>query len=226
MGSRQGIGRFGLGIYVATLFGWVLTTSDRYLVQHYLTLSAVGLYAMNYGLWSLPYQILNGWLDMSVRARTYTQAARNDWAGVQRLLQARLAVGAALAIGGTVLIYLVGKPIALSLLGRSYWHGRQLMMLIAAGHVFFVLGSSAVTALFAAKNTQVLTVANTSAGVFNLLLNVVLIPRWGIVAAGATTLLSYMLWAAILMLGTVLLLGKFKTRQGGTALEMTPNPAC
>ncbi|MBZ5668207.1 MAG: oligosaccharide flippase family protein [Acidobacteriia bacterium] len=211
--SRGLASRFAGGVYLATFFGWVLTTSDRYVVGHYLSLSAVGIYTMNYGLWSLPYQILNGWLDTVSRSRTYTRAAEGDWQAVSRSLWLRVFAGLAAASAGTILLCFVGRRIALMLVGESYWSSWRLMLLIAAGHIFFVIGSSAVTVLFAAKNTSILSLANLAGATVNVLLNIYLIPRWGIVAAGATTFLSYVLWASILLAGTVSLTRSLKARQ-------------
>jgi O-antigen/teichoic acid export membrane protein len=221
--SRSLASRFAGGIYLATFFGWVLTTSDRYVVGHYLSLGAVGIYAMNYGLWSLPYQILNGWLDTVSRSRIYTRAAKGDWRAVSRSLRLRVLAGLAAASAGTVLLCFVGRRIALMLVGESYWSSWKLMMLIAAGHIFFVMGSSAVTVLFAAKNTHILSLATVAAATVNVLLNIYLIPRWGIIAAGATTFLSYVLWAIILLAGTVSLTRRLKARQEP---EPTPGPIC
>jgi O-antigen/teichoic acid export membrane protein len=211
--SRGLASRFAGGVYLATFFGWVLTTSDRYVVGHYLSLRAVGIYAMNYGLWSLPYQILNGWLDSVSRSRTYTRAAEGDWQAVSRSLWLRVFAGLAAASAGTILLCFVGRPVALMLVGESYWSSWRLMLLIAAGHIFFVIGQSTVTVLFAAKNTSILSLANVAGAAVNVLLNIYLIPRWGIVAAGATTLLSYVLWAFILLAGTVSLIRSLKARQ-------------
>ena len=47
--------------------------------------------------------------------------------------------------------------------------------------------------------------------------------RWGILAAGATTFLCYVLWASILLAGTVFLTGRLKARQQA---ELTAGPIC
>ena len=224
-GSRGIASRFAGGIYLASFFGWVLTTSDRYVAGHYLTLSAVGIYAMNYGLWSLPYQILNGWLDTVSRSRIYARAAMGDWQAVSRSLWLRVLAGLAAASAGTVLLCFVGRRIALMLVGENYWSSWRLMVLIAAGHIFFVIGQSAVTVLFAAKNTSILSLANMTAATVNVLLNIYLIPRWGIVAAGATTLLSYVLWACILLAGALSVTRSLKARQEAGAAQGPIYPA-
>jgi O-antigen/teichoic acid export membrane protein len=212
-GSMGFASRFAGGIYLATFFGWVLATSDRYVIGHYLSLSAVGIYAMNYGLWSLPYLILNGWLDTASRSRIYARAAKGDWRAVGRSLWLRFLAGLAGALGGTVLLCFVGRSIAFMVFGERYWSSWGLMVLIAAGHIFFVIGQSTVTVLFAAKNTHIISLANVAGATVNVLLNIYLIPRWGIISAGATTLLSYVLWACILLAGTVPLIRGLKARQ-------------
>ena len=213
------------GLYVATFFGWVLTTSDRYLVGHYLNLSAVGVYAMNYGLWSIPYQILNGWLEIVARSRTYSRAASGDWKVVDRVLWLRVGTAFTAALLGTILLCFVGRRIALMLVGESYWSSWKLMILIASGHIFWVTGSAAMSVLLAGKNANILTVANISGATVNVLLNIYLIPRWGILAAGATTLLSYVLWACILVAGAASLMRRLRTGQENERSPGLTSPA-
>lgn len=201
-------GRFAGGIYLAAFFGWVLTTSDRYVVGHYLSLSAVGIYAMNYGLWSLPFQMLNGWLDTLTRARIYTRAAKDDWQAVARSLWLRVLAGLVAGSAGTILLCFVGRPLALVLVGENYWSSWKLMALIAAGHIFFVMGSSATTVLFAAKNTTIILLANVAGATANVLLNIYLIPQWGLIAAALSTLLSYMLWSVVTIVGAQFVLAR------------------
>jgi O-antigen/teichoic acid export membrane protein len=111
------------------------------------------------------------------------------------------------------------------LLGGSYWFSWKLMILIAGGHIFFVIGSSAVTVLFAAKNTNILTLANISGATVNVLLNIYLIPRWGIIAAGMTTLLSYILWASILIAATTFITRSLKALQEQESTPALTRPA-
>src|SRR5207302_4997573 len=46
---------FGWSLYLFSLFSWVLATSDRYILEHFRGAAEVGIYAVNYGLWSVPY---------------------------------------------------------------------------------------------------------------------------------------------------------------------------
>src|SRR5260370_511531 len=105
-----------------------MATSDRYFIEHYRTTREVGIYAINYGLWSVPYLSLNAWLEVLVRSRMFERAEKKDWKGVRRLALVRL--GLALGIGSVVtcVILAVGKQVAVAIIGIHYWHSYELMV--------------------------------------------------------------------------------------------------
>ena len=63
---------FGGSVQIGYAVMWVLTTSDRYVIEHFRSLQDVGIYAMNYAFWSMPYLLLNGWLE-TLHGRGYTK---------------------------------------------------------------------------------------------------------------------------------------------------------
>jgi O-antigen/teichoic acid export membrane protein len=194
---------FGGSVQIGYAVMWVLTTSDRYVIEHFRSLQDVGVYAMNYAFWSMPYLLLNGWLETLTRSRLYERAAQGDWAGAKRVLFWRGTVGVTLALLGTLIILLIGRPLAVRLIG-NYWNGWKLMMLISTGHIFLVLGYSIIPFFLAAKRARSILVATLAAAAANVTLNWFAVPALGILGAGLNTLVAYAVWAACLGSGAYL----------------------
>jgi O-antigen/teichoic acid export membrane protein len=194
---------FVTALYMFNLASWVMATSDRYLVDHYLTRSDVGIYVINYAFWSIPYTVLNGWINSFARPRLYARAAHESWGRVFRVVLGTVSAGAMLAILGTGLIYLIGKPLAIRILGERYWHSEQLMLLLAGAHIFFVVGHTISTYFMALKRSHYVWITCLVAAVANIVANVLLLPKWGIIGAAATTFGGYALWAVLMLMGMI-----------------------
>lgn len=205
---------FGGALYVANFFLWCVTTSDRYVIQHFLPLQTVGIYAMNYGLWSVPFMVLNVWLDTTVRSRLYGRAAADDWQMTKRITKWRVVLGLGTGVTGTAMLYWVGPIIGRMFLGAKYWHSVGLMMTIAMAHVFYVAGNGILPVFLATKRAGFIVASNAAAAALNVSLNVLLVPRFGILAAALDTLFAYLLWTILLGFGAIHLFKDIERRAG------------
>jgi O-antigen/teichoic acid export membrane protein len=196
---RIAILSFGWALPLGYMVQWLLTSGDRYLIEHFRSLKEVGIYAMNYGFWSMPFLMLNGWLEILTRPLLYPSAARQDWDRVKRILSFRAALGVGVSLLGIVFICFFGERIASWMLGAKYWGGSKLMLIITFAHCFYVLGYSICPAFLSAKKTKPILVATCMAAGTNLLLNWFLIPAYGMEGAALSTLLSYCIWVASLL---------------------------
>lgn len=190
---------FAGALYAFNLFSWVLATSDRYLIDHFQDPQQVGVYVLNYALWSIPFTVLNGWIDSFSRPRLYTRAAAGNWGQVVEVMRAKLMAAFGISLFGAGAIFFLGEPISRILIGANYWAGLPLVMLIALAHVFFVTGHTASTIFVAAKKAQPLWITTLIAAGLNVGLNLHYIPKFGIIAAAGSTLAAYALWTILLL---------------------------
>ena len=205
---------FGWALPLGYLVHWVLSTSDRYLIEHFMTLKDVGVYAMNYGLWSIPFLMLNGWLEILTRPHVYRDAADHNWKNVKKILLFRTGFALIIIFIGTVLLYFFGKPIASIMLSGQYWLDKKLMMQIAIAHCFMVLGYSVFPVFLACKKTNMILIATFVGAIINISINIYAIPVYGITGAAASTLVSYIVWAGILVAGAHFTLNKLNEDAG------------
>jgi O-antigen/teichoic acid export membrane protein len=192
---------FGWALPLVSIGQWVLSTSDRYVINHFLTPREVGIYVVNYGLWSIPYTVLNGWLETLTKTRIYRRVAQADWPEVERIWVMRLLVGTSLSLIGTVCLWLIGERIAALLLGSEYQMNRNLMMSIALAHCCYVAGNSALPLFVASKRAHISLLATILAATSNIGINLLIVPIYGTLGAGISILLGYAIWSIVLIAG-------------------------
>ena len=193
-------GGFGGALFVFNLVSWVMTTSDRYLLEQFWSQDEVGVYAINYGFWSMPYLMLNGWLETFTRSRLYARAVDSDRAGMRRIVLARLGLASSLGIAGTLLLFVLGPPIARFLLGETYFRGMTLAMVVACAHLTYAIGNSFHGLLIATKRADILLRAAALSAAVSVGSNLCLLPRMGILGAAVSAFASFLTWTVFLLL--------------------------
>lgn len=196
---RRGLLNFGWSLPVGYALMWVVTTTDRFFLGHYASFSDVGIYTVNYGLWSIPYMVLNGWLEVFTRPIVYGHAARGDWRSVRRILEYRAAAACALGVVGTLILYRLSGPIAEVLLGRNYWVSRRLMLVIAVAHNCQAIGYSVVPLFLAAKRPMPIMISTAVAAALTIASGFLLVPTMGILGSAVGTLIAYLAWSILLL---------------------------
>lgn len=78
-------------------------------------------------------------------------------------------------------------------LGPNYWRGLGIVPIILAASLFYGLFFSLSAGLLIGKKTHLLPVLTVTGAIVNILLNFLLIPRYGILGAAWATLLSYII---------------------------------
>jgi O-antigen/teichoic acid export membrane protein len=185
---------------VANMGSWVMTTADRYIIQGYMTPQAVGVYAMNYGLWSLPFLILNGWLEVLTRPIIYSAAARADWRAMKRAVLGRLIAGIGLSITGAAALYLLRSLVSHWFLSARYAVDDRLILAILVAHCCMVAGYSLVPVFLALKRTAPLALCACMGGAVLVTTEIVWVPRIGIRGAAYATLVAYAAWVVFLLI--------------------------
>lgn len=91
-----------------------------------------------------------------------------------------------IVVTGTPLFYLI-------FINEKYYSGLSSVYILLASVVFLSIGQFLGSILLAKKQTRIIGTSTMMSSFLNFLLNFMLIPRYGIVAAACTTLFSYMI---------------------------------
>jgi len=180
---------------------WIVNASDRYFITHLLDLSQTGTYSASYTLGSLVslfYAPIGFVLLPSVSKfweRRELTKTRNYFEYSTRLFLA-------LAIPATAGLYILSQPVLGILTTSEYMVGGGLVLLVALGTIFLGLYQINAYIVLLVQQTKWLPLMIGVAAAVNAGINIALIPKIGIMAAGISTIVSYLILATIVMLWT------------------------
>jgi O-antigen/teichoic acid export membrane protein len=181
--------RFGLPLIPAGLAYWALNLSDRFFLQKYADLSQVGLYAVSYSIAAVLHMIM-GWFNTAYAPYCYSIAkdpgARTVYARVMLYSLTLLTlVGLSLSIFAREALTLLTPP--------AYHAAAGVVPLIILAYLFYEVYYLFSFGFDLTKKTGYAPFMVGAAALVNLCLNLILIPRFGMLGAAIATVVSYML---------------------------------
>ncbi|MFC1911836.1 flippase [Chloroflexota bacterium] len=184
---------FSIPTIPADITGWVVASSDRYVVSYFLGVTAVGIYSAAYVLGNIPY-MLSGLLSfvlLPTVSRLYDTDRMNE---VKIYLRYTLKYFLALTIPFIFGAAILGKQV-LSLFSTQEIaaQGHYVVGIIALGTLFLGAYSVISHILILVKKMKIIGVVWIISASVNLGLNILIVPRLGVLGAAITTSISYLL---------------------------------
>lgn len=183
---------FSVPLIPHILSGWLLRTSDRWLLEHFRSTREVGIYFLAVQLASLVTLVMsstNEAIAPRLLARYRDQGSEGARAFHRRIFPPYYWTAIGLGCG----LILLG-PLAGSVISHHKIVGiRPVLTLLAAAMVAAALYVPFGNAFFALKTTPRLLLITLSSAVTNVGLNFLLIPRFGMYGAASSMLISYLL---------------------------------
>lgn len=187
---------FGVPMMMSGLLYFALNYSDRYLVGWLLGMREVGIYAVAYGIGTIPFLLMTP-VDYIYYPTVTALWNRGDREEVGRCL--RQCLGAALAIGvpAVVGVIALGVPLVTLLSGPEFSPAAALVPLIACGFLAFGVGVVAERMILVGDGSRTVSAVSGGVAVLNVGLNLALVPRLGIAGAAVATVLSFAAYAVL-----------------------------
>ncbi len=189
--------RFGLPIIPAGLAGIAIQVIDRPILMALTNKETVGIYTANYRLGVLMMLVV-GMFDYAWRPFFLTHAKDSDAPKLFSkvftyfvALMMLVLVTVSLFIQDLVRIKVFGRHI----IDSRYWGGLDIVPVILLAYVFLGAYVNFVVGVYLEKKTKYLPYATGAGALVNVVANLILIPRFGIMGAAVATLLSYMVMA-------------------------------
>ena len=88
---------------------------------------------------------------------------------------------------------MLSREVSLFISSEEFWEGQNIIPLLTISIFFIFLYQFPVCYEFYYKKTRVVAIATAICAVVNILLNLIMIPLWGMYGAGFTTAISYLL---------------------------------
>lgn len=222
-GELRGALAYGLPLVPHLVAHWLLSLSDRYLLEHFHGVAAVAPYHLAYlfgqAVSMLGVAVNKAWYPLYTRQMTEIDrlaqeegstfdsrpgparppkegAIAEQWAAVRR--KARSVAGLLFAAGTGVAIW--GEELLRPLVPDGYESSPAMILPIVLGTTALTFYYLPVYGLFYRRRNGWIPVATLLAAAVNVGLNVILIPRWGGIGAALATLIAYI---ALLVLVTL-----------------------
>lgn len=194
--SRSLLGQlisYGMPLILSSTALFTLNFSDRYFLQHFRSLSVVGLYAVGYKFgFTINYLLVLPFSSMW-QARMYIVHQRPDHPrifGQLFMFYSVLLIFAALALA------MFSPELVRLMVDQKFSAAEPVIPIVAAAYAFCGIAFFARTGTFVTGKTGILAILSVATAVLNLGLNWALIPKAGIMGAAWATLVSFVALAA------------------------------
>lgn len=191
--------RFGLPFLPNGIAYVAIETVDRFLVQEFLGKDAVGLYSPNYKFGTALLMVViafrNAWQPFFLKISSQANAKQI----YSRILTYWVIGGGLTTLIGTYFIKDVltyHYPGSFYIMGPEYWEGIPLIPVIFLSYFFFGIYVVLTPGFYIEKKSDFMIVFTGTGAVFNVVANVILLPKLNIWGAAIATLISYFTMAA------------------------------
>lgn len=187
--------RFSLPLIPHAIGGVLFLYTDKYILSFYVPLASIGLYDLACRLANVLRMIINSYhaaimpdfmrssrLDKAATTKRYADII-TKWAVILAILFLGLS--------------LYAEELIALLAPQSYRGAYVYVPILVGAFIFRGLHGFAVNAVLFEKKTKLLPVITFTAGLLNVGLNILLIPRFGVLAAAWTTLLAHLFTFAL-----------------------------
>lgn len=184
------IARYGLPLIAVDISSWVLSLSDRYVLGFFRGSQEVGIYSISYTISEQSLLIIVFLFQMAIGPIAFniweSQGIKASQEFLKKVTRYYILIGLPAAVGLSVL----AKPIIGVLAAPSYFSGYTIMPLVAFSAFLIGFEHRFGTVLNYYKKTDLTLYYNLIGGGLNLGLNFLFVPKYGYMAAAATTLIA------------------------------------
>jgi len=185
------ISKYSVPLVVGNLAAWILSLSDRYILQLFRGSHEVGIYSASYNisehsilLFTSLFLLASGPISINIFDKEGEDESKKFITKTTRFF---LIICVPLVVGISVL----SKSIITIMTGSEYIDGYRIVTLVVLGAFFLGFQQRFQAAFLFYKKTKFIMFAILGSGLLNLALNFLFIPTYGYMAAATTTLVSY-----------------------------------
>lgn len=182
---------FGAPLIIYYVAQIIFTNSDKLMIQHMEGMDKAGIYSLVYSCSVVVVFVINAinatyvpWKYQKIREKKYQRVAV-------------VSETIAMAIGIMLIaVMLIGPEVVKLLASEEYYEAVWIMPPVIGSLFFLFLAQLSINIEFYFEDKQALVKGSVLSAVLNVILNYFAIKQWGYVAAGYTTLISFIVFAA------------------------------
>lgn len=190
--------KFSIPIVPNSISWWFANYVDRYMLSFFASVSCLGMYAVAQRIPSIISVIMSflisAWEISAVENFGSDESKKTFSSFYNKYFMITFLGSAALIV--------MAKPIAFILYRGDFFEAWKYSSMLVIANLFYLLSAFFGTIYTTGKQTSILSVSTTVAAVANILLNLVLIPRFDIIGAIVATVASYVIVFLIRIINT------------------------
>lgn len=189
---------FSVPLVPITLAQFVIEISDRYVIGFFMDAEKVGIYSAAYGIGVIPFAI-STYLCYVLKPTIYAYYDNGMVDKARMYLSYSWKYLLMLSIPSAFGLSILARPLLLNMTTSKFVSdGVYIIPLVVVGIVFWGMEQIFAVSLLIFKRRKIFVIAFISGALTNFLLNIILVPRYGIIAAAVTTLIAYILLTFII----------------------------
>ncbi len=188
--------RYCLPLLPLGLLQWIINASDRYFISYFCAPETVGIYAVSYAIGSITSLAYAPIFFVLVPTLVELWNAQTPKETLEYLKFVQK-YPFLLAVPGTLILIAYSNKTINIIATSAFSATPMLIAYIASAIVIFNIGAIVQSILSVTDLTGRILVISFIAAIFNILANAIVVPHYGAIGAGATTLLTYILWTTI-----------------------------
>ncbi|MEW6653290.1 MAG: oligosaccharide flippase family protein [Bacteroidota bacterium] len=184
--------KFGFPLVFSSLGFMLLNLSDRYIIKILLGAMYVGIYGLGYRVAGVLNMFLILPFSLSLMPLAYKYIGKHD---DKRFYSKLMTYSTFMFVWGFVFLSLFSPEIVRLFAGKGNYDSTFLVIpIILLSYVFSGMRLTAQLGMLLTNNTKHIAWITVSAALLNIVLNFIFIPMFGIIAAAANTLISFVLF--------------------------------
>ena len=187
---------FSLPIIPTLLSAWILNLSDRIFIERYFTLQDVGIYSLGYQI-ALVATVIGGGIHTAYFPFFFKLANSNDQENSKKTLYHTNTIYILIILLTVFFVSFFSKEIVTIMIAHEYLEAYKIIPLIAIGYLFAQTQGILNLYIQQEKKTKAFMYIMLGAAGINVILNFLLVPRYGAYGAAYATIMSFAILAFI-----------------------------
>jgi O-antigen/teichoic acid export membrane protein len=183
---------YGFPLIATNLAAWALALSDRFIIGHFRGSYEVGLYSISYSIADNSIKLIESLIVLAsapiVMEIWETRGVEDTRLFIHDMTKYYLII----TLPATIGLIMLSEPLVKVLTTSGFHRGYVIMPMVAASVFVLGLQRSFQLGLLFYKKTSLIMYILILSGVINVMLNLLLVPKYGFVAAGYNILFSYL----------------------------------
>lgn len=190
--------RFGVFLAGSDIGNLMLIYADRYFIQFYLGSQLLGIYTAGYNLAMYTVMLIMSPVNIAIDPIYLSIFSKKGAEETRIFLTKALRYFLLVLIPVVIGFIAVGKDFLAIMASSKYIDAFSIMPYIIIGYGIYALLPILNAGLFIQKKTYIFMIMRIIATVLNLGLNILLIPKYGILGAAQATLISYIFYTVVI----------------------------